>query len=408
MDAAKLRELHEKRSKAITDARAILDKAETEKRSMTAEERQQSDTLLADAANYRADIDLMTRLDEEERSQAEIAAKIADENRGAKTPEAEARAKAFRHLLTLDVANGEQLSAEEYRTLTAGQDTAAGFLTTPQEFVMRLIAGVKDSVFLRGLATVYSTTNANGLGFPSLDNDVDDAEWSTEIKSFPEDKALKVGKRELKPNPLKKLIRISDKMLRADGMDPESLVIDRASYKFGITEEKAFLTGTGDKQPLGLFVASRAGIYTDRDVVSGATDGFTSDKLKLVKYSLKAQYMTKATWLFHRDGIAKIALLKDGDGRYLFEFNDTPGALDMLMGRPITMSEYAPNTFTSGKYIGMFGDFSWYWIADSLALRIKRLNELFSLTSEVGFIFDKETDGMPVLPEAFSRIKAAE
>jgi HK97 family phage major capsid protein len=310
-------------------------------------------------------------------------------------------------LLTLDVANGEQLSAEEYRTLTAGQDTSAGFLTTPQEFVKKLIKRLDDEVFIRKLATVIPTNNVNGLGFPTLDVDPDDAEWSTEIKLSPEDKKLKFGKRELKPNPLKKLIKASDKLLRSDAMDPEALIIQRAVYKFGITEEKAYLLGTGDKQPLGLFTASAQGINTDRDISSGSATDFTGDALKKVKYSLKAQYMKTAQWLFHRDGVAKIALLKDGQGNYLFEMAHALGAMDQLMGRPLHMSEYVPNTFTSAKYVGMFGDFSHYYIADSLAMRIKRLNELFSLTSEVGFIFDKETDAMPVLSEAFSRIKTA-
>lgn len=404
---AKLRELQEKRNRSITEARALLDKADAEKRSMTAEERGQSDALLNEAQEIRGDIDRITKLEAEERAQAELAANLAAPAGKQQAPEAEARSKAFRHLLTLDVANGEQLSAEEYRTLTAGQDTAAGFLTTPQEFVARLIAGVKDEVFLRGLATVYPTSNANGLGFPSLDTDMDDAEWSTEIKLATEDKAMKFGKRELKPHPLKKLVKVSDKLLRADGLDPESIVIDRASYKFGITEEKGFLLGNGDKQPLGLFTASRQGIYTDRDVSSGSATNITADGLKTVKYSLKSQYMKKAQWLFHRDGVKLIALIKDAENRYIFEMTDTPGALDNLLGRPLNMSEYVPNTFTTGKYVGMFADFSWYWIADSLALRIKRLNELFSLTSEVGFIFDKETDGMPVLSEAFARIKTA-
>lgn len=388
----------------------MVDKADTEKRSMTEDEKRQSDALLKEAGELRADFDRISKLEEEERAQAALAL-AAQEGEGRQTPaspDAEARSKAFRKLLTLDVGNGEQLSPEEYRTLTAGQDTAAGFLTAPQEFVQNLIAKVKDMVFVEGLATVFNTNNANGLGFPSLDTDADDGEWSTEIKTFTEDTALRFGRRELKPHPLKKLIKASDKLLRADGINPEGIIMDRAAYKLGITKEKAYLLGTGDKQPLGVFVASAQGINTDRDVSTHMTQtDFTADALKVVKYSLKAQYMKTAQWLFHRDGVAKIALLKDGEGRYIFEMADALGAMDNLMGRPLNMSEYAPNTFTTGKYVGMFGDFSHYYIANSLALRIKRLNELYALTSEVGFIFDLETDGMPVLSEAFARIKTA-
>ena len=32
-----------------------------------------------------------------------------------------------------------------------------------------------------------------------------------------------------------------------------------------------------------------------------------------------------------------------------------------------------PNTFTTGKYVGIIGDFSKYWIVDSLTLRVQRL-----------------------------------
>lgn len=403
--SAKIRELQEKRNKSITQARGLLDKADSEKREMTAEEKVQSDAWLKEAGDIRSDIDRIIKLEDEERAQATT--KIEEVTSEKKAPDAEARSKAFRHLLTLDVANGEQLSPDEYRTLTAGQDTSAGFLTTPQEFVKKLIQRLDDTVFIRKLATVFPTSNANGLGFPTLDVDPDDAEWSTEIKLTPEDKKLAFGKRELKPNPLKKLIKASDKLLRSDAIDPEAIILARAAYKFAITEEKAYLLGTGDKQPLGLFTPSAQGINTDRDVSSGSATNITADALKTIKYSLKGQYMKTAQWLFHRDGVAKIALLKDGTNNYIFEMAHALGAMDMLMGRPLHMSEYVPNTFTTAKYIGMFGDFTHYYIADSLGMRIKRLNELFSLTSEVGFIFDKETDAMPVLSEAFTRIKTA-
>jgi HK97 family phage major capsid protein len=55
----------------------------------------------------------------------------------------------------------------------------------------------------------------------------------------------------------------------------------------------------------------------------------------------------------------------------------------------------------------MFGDFTKYWTVNALSLRIKRLNELYAETGEVGFLFELEFDGMPVLAESFTRIKTA-
>jgi HK97 family phage major capsid protein len=109
-------------------------------------------------------------------------------------------------------------------------------------------------------------------------------------------------------------------------------------------------------------------------------------------------------WVFHRDAIKQIRKLKDGNGQYLW----TPGLSgtpDMICEVPFIMSEYAPNTFTSGLYVGIIGDFTYYWIAEALGMQMKRLNELYAETNQVGFIGRMEVDGMPVLEEAFVRVK---
>ena len=45
--------------------------------------------------------------------------------------------------------------------------------------------------------------------------------------------------------------------------------VERLQCYIGITEEKAFLVGTGANQPLGVFTPSASGISTGRDVTSG-------------------------------------------------------------------------------------------------------------------------------------------
>ena len=244
-----------------------------------------------------------------------------------------------------------------------------------------------------------------GIGAPTLDIDLDDAEWTTEVKKITEDDMLRFGKREIKPHPLKKRVLVSDKQLRSEAMDTESIIMDRAAYKFAITEEKAFLLGSGNQQPLGLFTPSAQGIDTDRDFTLEYSNDITADDLKGVKYNEKQQYQAKSEWIFNRTILGTIAKIKTGDVYYIFELPADRNAIATLLGSPVSMSEYAPNTLTASQYVGIFGDMSWYWICDSLSMRIKRLNELYAENSLVGFIFDKETDGAPALPEAFTRLK---
>ena len=399
--SAKLREMLEKRNNAVTLARGFVDKADTEKREMTPEEVRQYDGHMKEAVELRTKIDREQSLIDEEKRSAEEGLRLIGDDK-VKTPEAEARAKAFRSFL-----RHPNIPDAELRTLTTGSETQAGFLNAPQEFVQQLIAKVKNQVFIENMSTGHTTTNANGLGFPTLETDLDDFAMITEIKTAPEDTTIAFGKREFKPHPSSKLVKISDAMLRADGMNPEAIVMDRAAYKYGILKEYKYLLGTGNQEPLGLFVASAKGINTDRDVTLTYSDDFTADDILSTKYALKAQYINsgKCGWLFNRTAVLKLAKIKDGIGRYIFEMTDKMGAMDQLKGSPLYMSEYVPNTFTESQYVGMFGDFSWYYTVNSLSLRIKRLNELFAATREVGFLFDTEFDGMPVLSEAFARIK---
>jgi HK97 family phage major capsid protein len=396
--SVELREMLDKRNRLITEARELDAKATTEKRAMTTDEGVQYDKIMTDAIDLRTNIDRKQKLIGEQKRDLATALETQSENR-TKGPEAEARNRAFSTLLRTG-----NLSHEE-RALLTGSDTGGGYLNAPQEFVPQLIAKVKNLTFIEQLATGHTTSNANGLGFPTLENDVDDFAMITEIKTAPEDTSISFGKREFKPHPSSKLIKVSDAMLRADGMNPEAIVMDRAAYKYSVLKENKYLLGTGNQEPLGLFTASTKGIGTDRDVTMAYADDFTADDILNVKYNQKAQYLTKGAWLFNRTAVLKLAKIKTGDGYYIFEMTDKIGAMDQLKGSPLYMSEYVPNTFSAGNYIGMFGDFSWYYTVQSLSLRVLRLNELFAQTRQVGFRFDTEFDGMPVLSEAFSRMK---
>jgi HK97 family phage major capsid protein len=57
--------------------------------------------------------------------------------------------------------------------------------------------------------------------------------------------------------------------------------------------------------------------------------------------------------------------------------------------------------------VGILGVFDYYWIADALNMDIQVVTELYAATNQNGYILRKETDGMPVLGEAFRRVTLA-
>jgi HK97 family phage major capsid protein len=119
------------------------------------------------------------------------------------------------------------------------------------------------------------------------------------------------------------------------------------------------------------------------------------------------QHRRAAKWIFHRDGVKMISKLKDGNGQYLWQPGLRAGDPDTILGLSVYESEYVPNTFTSGLYVGMLADFKWYYIADALDIEIQRLEEIKAETNQIEFIGRLKNDAMPVLEEAFVRVTLA-
>lgn len=403
----RLKALREKRGKIWNEMKAITEKAETEKRDLTNEELARHGELFGESDTARKQIEAEERSVEIARQQAadELAerdrTKDADRNSDGDAAVEKRKIEAFRGFL-----RSGRITPEERAALNAGTDTEGGYLVAPTTFVQGLLKNVDNMVFIKAASTNYALATAKSLGVITLDTDPDDFEWTTELGTGSEDTAMRFGKREFVPNPLAKRLKISKKLLRNSTMPIEQIVRDRLAYKLGITLEKNYLTGNGAKKPLGLYIASDDGIPTSRDVSTGNTStALTFDGLINAKYSVKAQYWPKARWNFHRDAVKSISLLKDGDGQYMWRPSVREGEPDTILGHGLMVSEYTPNTFTSGLYVGMFGDFSNYWTCDALDMQVQVLSELYAETNQDGFILRYEGDGAPALSEAFARVK---
>jgi HK97 family phage major capsid protein len=396
------RELLVKRAELVNQARAMLEKCEGEKRDFDATEQTNYDAIFADVSKIDKKIDNVRKLGTADADDFRTSDPVRPESGTQNTtPDEEKRNKAWNVFLR----NGAIMP--ELRALQADSDAAGGFYTSPQQFVNRLIKAIDDQVWIRQWATPNTVTSSQSLGMPYLAADPADSDWTSELGTGNEDSTMSFGKRELTPKPLAKRIKVSNKLLRLSP-DVEALVISRLAYKFAITYEKAGMTGTGANQPLGVFTASNDGIPTSRDVSTGnTTTSIQTDGLIEAKYTLKAGYWPNAKWVFHRDAVKQLAKLQDDEGRYLWHNSVQLGQPDMLFGVPLFVSEYAPNTFTTGLYVGIIGDFSNYHTADALDFSTQRLNELYAATNQTGFIGRMESDAMPVLAEAFVRVKLA-
>lgn len=445
-----VKELRDKRNKAFTDARAIHQTATAANRDLTADESRQFDQFMADVAKHDADIQAETVKEQRNQWIRDTEARLAqptgrqtdpagggsggggapDRPRELRWRNANGRERVIQFgqrrssdeyrawygqylrqgptgMAGRSMPDDAMLGPDERRDAQADDDTQAGFLVAPVQMAAGLIKALDDALVIRQFATIQTLTSAQSLGAVTLDQDPDDADWTSELGTGTNDTGLKIGKREMTPTPLAKRVKLSRTLIRRSTMGVEALVQDRLAYKFGVTQEKAFLVGNGARQPLGLFTASNDGIPTSRDISTGSATDFTADSLVDARGSLKAGYLRNARWLFHRDAVTKLAKLKDADGQYMWRLSLQSDNPDTLLGRPVIISEYAPNTFTTGKYVGLLGDLSYFWIVEAMALEIQVLDQLYAEKNQIGYIGRMELDAQPVLGEAFTRLKTA-
>lgn len=439
-----IKEMIDKRNELIVEARTVHEgiekRCKTDGADSAAGDREKFDKLIAESNKLKDEIAVLES--DENRSKILADLESADESRGAgpranpepkptpapgHTPTGEveerfmeisAGCSGMKHKIPMSEPNSkpeyrsqfrQALGVRgEYRALQQDSDPGGGYLA-PQQFQAGLIQDLDDLTFMRTLGTVLPPLLTGGsIGMASLDADPADPTWTAEIASGALDTTMAFGKRELTPHPLAQRIKVSKKLIRAAAMSVDTIVRERLAYKTSIVQENAYLNGTGANEPLGLFTANANGITTSQDVSTGNTDSaITFDGLRNAKYDMPKQWRSRASWLFHRDGISQLVGIKDGDGRPMWQPSILASEPDRLMGNPVFESEFAPNTFTTGLYVGILGDFSFYHIIDALNMTIEVALELYQETNQNGYFARSESDAMPVLATAFRRVTLA-
>ncbi|MCC6426274.1 MAG: phage major capsid protein [Phycisphaerales bacterium] len=433
---AYLQDLREKAGKAVADARSIQDKAKTEKRELTADEEKQVDGFLAEYD--RLDGEITTQEKRDARSAKLEAAGRAMEERGKRKSEPqnpgngggrrahedngdvvlEHRGVELRFGKDSPVARRctddyqrdfrDVLRGVEQRNLQSTIDVSGGYLITPEQMAVGILKELDDEVFIRKISTAIPVPTAQTLGIRTRTNKASTFQRGSELSDSTDDTSLKFGNKVLKPDYVTGSILVSRDLLRSAFMDPMAIVREELARDAGELEEREFLTGNGTNEPMGVFTASADGITTARDVSTGNTSTEIQwDGLIEALDNLKGKYQANATWMFHRNALTKIRKLKDGSGNYIWNPITREGMPASILGRPYILSEWVPNTFTTGQYVGIVGDFSHYVIADALEFELLVLDQTKARQNQIEVIVRRKYDAMPRLAEAFSRVKLA-
>ena len=267
-------------------------------------------------------------------------------------------------------------SLEVRDALSVGVDQNGGY-TVPDEFERQLIQALEENNVFRRPAIQES-----------------DMTFSQETLS-----AFKLGC----------MVKVTNELLHDSAFDIASYIAQRFGVRFGNAEEDAFINGTGVSTNPQVTPSQPTGILTTLTASAGnTTDNAETvhfDNIYKLYYSLKSPYRRKASFLCHESLLLQLMLIKDRNGNYIWKPSLDVAKPDTVLGHAIHTSSYMPGITGTvaddgGKKVLLFGDFSYYWIADRQNRTLKRLNELYAVTDQVGFIGTQRVDGKLILPEA--------
>lgn len=297
-------------------------------------------------------------------------------------------------------------SMEVRDVLSVGGGTpegSAGGFTVPDEFERQLVQALDENNVFRSIARVIQT-NSGTRAIP-VATDTGTATWVDEGGTITESDPT-FSQKTLSAFKLATMVKVTNELLNDSAFDIAAYIAERFGIRFGNAEENAFLNGTGvsttqgtPSQPTGLLSSVTAG--TDTTTADHST--LTFDDIYKLYYALKSPYRAKASFMCHETVMLNLMMLKDTNG-YIWKPGLEIGKPDTLLNHPIYTSAYMPaiagTSADAGKKVILFGDFSYYWIADRQGRTVQRLNELYAVNGQVGFIGTQRVDGKLILDEA--------
>ena len=389
--AMTIQELREKRKKAWDTARDFLDSKRNANGVLSEEDSKTYDAMEQTIVDLGKEIQRLER-------QAEIEAEM---NKATSTP-------VLGKPATPNATEKTGTASDNYKTafwnsirnrnwidvhddLHIGTDAEGGYLV-PDEFERKLVEALEEESIFRQMATVIKTSNGDRK-IPIVTSK-GEAVWMDEEQQYSlSDDTF--GQASLSAYKLGTAIKISEELLNDSVFDLPSYIAKEFARRIGAKEEEAFFVGDGKGKPTGIF--NTTGGAENGATTTGAT--ITFDDVIELFYSLKSPYRKKAVWILNEQTVKALRKVKDNNGQYIWSPAVSAGLPDTILNRPYVTSVYAPTIAAGAKAIA-FGDYSYYWVADRQGRSLKRLNELFAMNGQVGFLASQRVDGKLILPEA--------
>lgn len=345
--------LMEQRKNIESQMRALIDGAETQERTLTAEESQTFETMSNDMDSLRSQADALVKAEERNRATEDAlnAAGLtggSQEQRGGS--EVEVKLRSF---LSGKAPEFEAFgTVQELRALSAGTLSAGG-ATVPTTFYGQLMEhAIEVATMLAGGATTWTTTSGENIDVPVTVSHPVGAQVAAG-QAIPSSDPV-FGKRTLGSYKYGDLIEVPKELLTDTGVDLEGYLARACGWAIGNALGEKLIAGSGTSEPAGIAKSSTLG-----KTAGSLTPNF-DDVIDLF-YSVSGPYRNRptASWVMEDTTAGYLRKLKDTTGNYIWQASVIAGTPDTIEGKPVRTDPYMPVMGANAKPL-LFGDLASY------------------------------------------------
>ncbi len=365
-DMTEIKGLVEKVNEALVPLRAEVDSIKAAQRDVVTETK--FDKMAAQVT------EAMEKLQAIEQKNAAIEAAFARRDAGNADGAKELEAKGREALQEFKA--GRDRGDLEIRARATDTQQTGGFLVMP-DLSSTVVSRVFETSPIRLVANVEQAGSKSREFL--IDDDEAGATWSGE-RSVATDDTPDIGLKEIVTHEITSTMKATATMIEDAYLDLASWMQTKGADKISRTENSAFFTGTGIKQPRGLLTYAAwasAGVY-ERDkieqIASGGATTLTADGLIDTQAALKEAYQAQAVWLMKRATFGSIIKLKGADNFYFGPMMLAQGVPTMqLLGRRVMFCDDMQALGTGSNLVCAYGDFGRaYTILDRVGLQVLR------------------------------------
>ena len=264
----------------------------------------------------------------------------------------------------------------------------------PSIIADRIIEKVKELSPIYRMATIYNV--GGNLVFPVYDDSTDTGAALVEDMTELTESTGKFTSITLENYIVGVLKLVSKSLLNRSDFDLLSFIVNKVAENLVEFLENGLLNGATGKYQ---------GVFNTANLVTAASDtAVSADELIDLQMTVPQVYQQNACWIMHKNTLKGLRKLKDGEGNYLLNRDITNGFGWTLLGKPVYVSDNAPQIASETVSI-VYGDMSGLYVKLAQNVEIQVLLEKYATQHAIGVCGYVEFDSKIVESQKIAGLK---